>query len=209
VEYLIKYFKRFKEFDKITEFRIINSLFIAIGMALLVPVIVSLKGMYFAAWLIGLFSIVQTLTVKTNEYIVNRISIRTMFRIGIYIHFAYIFMSLFYFWNPEIMLWMDSILGIIEVALFSAFSISLNNYITDCYPKSMSRFQIFRNSVWADGYLIGLFMVTGITYFGTIGHAVIAFIIFNIFFNIWMIKNWNIYNDNEYCCVPYKEKEKN
>jgi MFS family permease len=197
-----KYFDSFKQFDKVTEFRIINSLFIAMGMALLVPVIISLKGIYFAAWLIGAFSIVQTLTVKTNGYIVENMSIRTMFRLGVYVHFAYIAMSLCYFWNPELMLWADSILGIIEVALFSAFSISLTNYMTDNFPKDMSKFQIVRNSTWADGYLTGLFIVTVVTYFGTIGHAVILFIIFNIIFNYWMIKNWNIYNDIEYCCNP-------
>ena len=138
MKYINHYFNRFKEFDKITEFRMINTIFVAMGMALLVPVIVSLKGIYFAAWLIGLFSIIQTLMVKTNGYFVDKLSIRTMFRWGVYIHFGYIFMSLLYFINPVMMLWADSILGIIEVALFSAFSISLNNYITDCYPKDMS-----------------------------------------------------------------------
>jgi len=210
MKYINHYFNRFKEFDKITEFRTINTIFVAMGMALLVPVIVSLKGIYFAAWLIGLFSIIQTLMVKTNRYFIDKLSIRTMFRWGVYIHFGYIFMSLLYFINPVMMLWADSILGIIEVALFSAFSISLNNYITDCYPKDMSKFQILRNSVWADGYLLGLFTVTVVTYFGTIAHAVMLFIVFNILFNIWMIKNWNIYNDVEYCCAPgnqYKKEE--
>jgi len=207
MKYLKNYFNRFKIFDPITEFRIINTIFVAMGMALLVPVIISLKGIYFAAWLIGTFSIIQTLTVKSNSYIVEKVSIRAMFRLGIYIHFAYIGMSLFYFISPEIMLWTDSILGIVEVALFSAFSISLNNYITDEHPRDMSKFQIIRNSVWADGYLIGLFTVTLVTYFGTIGQAVILFIIFNVLFNIWMIKNWNIYNDNEYCCDSLLNKD--
>jgi hypothetical protein len=193
------YFNKFSKFDKVTELRLINSFLIAFGMALFAPVLVSLKGIYLAAYIISIFAIAQTLAVKTNNYMVKNVSIRSMFRIGVYIHLAFIFVSGLYFYSPELMIWLDSIIGIIEVAVFSAFSISLNNYITDNYPDSMSEFQIIRNGSWADGYLLGLFIITIVTYLLTVGTAILLFIFFNLLFSIWMITKWNFYNDDEYC----------
>ena len=60
----LKYFNKFKRFDKVTELRLQNSFIIAFGMALFVPVLISLKGVYLAAWIISMFAIVQTLAVK-------------------------------------------------------------------------------------------------------------------------------------------------
>lgn len=201
----LKYFNRFSEFSEVTELRLINSFLVAFSMALFVPVIVSLKGLYLAAWIISIFAILQTLSVKTNNWVVHNLSIRTMFRIGVYIHIAFIFISSLYFYSPELMIWLDSFIAIIEVAIFSAFSISLNNYITDIHPNEMSKFQIIRNSSWADGYLLGLLIVTGITYFYTLGIAVLGFILFNILFSIWMITKWNFYNNHRYCITPHKK----
>jgi len=153
-----------------------------------------------AAYVISVFSIIQTLAVKTNNYIVENISIRTMFKIGIFIHLGFTIISGIYFYSPLLMVILDSILGIIEVAIFSSFSISLNNYLTDNYPKDMSKFQIFRNSIWSDGFLLGLFIITLTTYFSSVGTGILVFMLFNVLFSIWMFINWHIYDENEYCC---------
>lgn len=103
------------------------------------------------------------------------------------------------------MIWLESMLVIIEVAVFSSYSILLNNYIADHYPKSMQEFQVVRNSSWADGFLVGLFIVTGTTYFFTTGTGIIVFAAFNIGFSIWMLSNWNFYKDIK----NLKEKDAN
>jgi hypothetical protein len=148
---------------------------------------------------ISLFSIAQTLAVKTNKWVVSNVTIEQMFRLSIIIHLLFITISGIYFISPFYMVLADSVLGIIEVSLFSAFSISLNTYITDKHPEEMSNFQIVRNGSWADGFLFGLTVITLITYFFTIGAGVATFIGFNLMFSVWLITKWNFYKDEEYC----------
>jgi hypothetical protein len=189
--------QKFKEFDKVSEFRLINAFLVAIGLALLSPILVTLKGMYLAVWVISVFSIISTLAVKTNRYMTKTFSIEQLFRMGIGVHLLLITVAVLYFYSPALMIWLESMLVIIEVAVFSSYSILLNNYIADYYPKSMQEFQVVRNSSWADGFLVGLFLVTGTTYFFSTGAGIIVFVGFNICFSLWMIYNWNFYEDIE------------
>ena len=92
------------------------------------------------------------------------------------------------------MIYGDMIAGIFDVTIFSAFSIMLTNYLTNNYPESMNEFQIIRNSIWADGILLGLVIVTMITYFYGNDIAIICFLIFNICFSAWLIYNWRFYD---------------
>lgn len=193
---MITSIKKFKNFDRVTEFRLWNSFLQAFGGALLAPIIVSLKGLYMAAWVISIFIIVGTLAVKANDYIVNNFSIGGMYRGGVYTHIGFTIISAVYFLNPEIMIWGDSILYTIEIAIFSSYSIALNNYLTDHYPKDMKEFQIVRNSSWADGALLGGFLITGLTAIA-LEIGVIALVIYNLGYSIWLIKNYNFYEGLE------------
>ena len=195
----LQYFNKFKHFDKVTEFRLLNAFIVAIGIALIVPITISLKGMYLAAWAISLFAIAQTLVVKTNKWVVSHFTIEQMYRMSIFVHLGFILISGIYFISPFIMIVFDSFLGIIEVLLFSAFSISLNTYLTDEYPEHMNEFQITRNGIWADGYLIGLATISIVTYFFSLSTGVLVFIGFNLLFSAWLLLNWNFYKGNEYC----------
>jgi hypothetical protein len=195
---LLSSLKRFKEFDKVTEFRLYTSILVAIGFGLLGPILVSLKGLYLLPWIISIFAIIQTLAVKTNNWFVANLSLDAMYKIGIFIHILFIVTSAIYFISPMYMVWIEGLLAIIEIAVFSAYSIALNNYLTHKFPDSMSDFQIVRNSSWADGYLIGLGLISLITYFGTISTGIIVFIIFNTLLSLYLIYNWNFYKDIDY-----------
>ena len=92
------------------------------------------------------------------------------------------------------MIYMASILGITEIAIFSSYSIKLNNYLVNNYASSMSEFQIVRNSMYTDGVLLGLTMATIITYLFPISYVLIVFLIFNVLFITWMLYNWNFYS---------------
>ena len=70
-------------------------------------------------------------------------------------------------------------------------------FIVNNYPESNNDFQIIRNSIWVDGVLMGLSLSTLILYFFTNETLIIIFVIFNILFNLHMIRNWNIYRDIE------------
>ena len=190
-----KYFNQFNKFDKVTRFRLINAFIIAAGMNLLYPVLADLKGEYLVAWIISAFMIIETIAVKTNRYFIDNFSLSTMYKISIFAHINFTLVAGLYFWNPLYMIYGDMIAAIIDVSIFSAFSIMLTNYLTNNYPESMNEFQIVRNSIWADGILVGLTTVTAITYFFGNSVAIILFIIFNICFSSWLIWNWKFYDN--------------
>lgn len=192
---MLRNFKKLNNFDAVTKFRLINAFVIAAGMNLIYPVLADLKGEYLAAWIISAFMIIETLAVKTNRYIIENFTLSQVYKCSVFAHINFTLVAAFYFWNPLYMIYADMIAAILDVSIFSAFSIMLNNYLTNHYPESMNEFQIIRNSIWADGILLGLTIVTLITYFFGNSVAIIAFLIFNIVFSGWLIKNWSFYND--------------
>lgn len=195
---MIKNLKRkFVSFDDITKFRLINSFLVAISMNLFVPILTDLKGEYLAAWAISMLMIGGTLMVKTNEYFVNNFTIGQLYKQGIVVHLLLVISSLIYFINPLIMVWTDGIIALFEVAVFSAYSIKLNNWLTQNYPDSMSDFQIVRNSTWADGTLIGLSITAIVTFLFGVPSGLMLFITFNTIFSAWMIYNWNFFDNYE------------
>jgi hypothetical protein len=186
-------YKKILQFDDVTRFRLINAFIIAIGMNLLFPVIADLKGEYLVAWVISLFMIMETLAVKTNRYFVEKFTISQVYKMSVIAHLNFTLIALLYFVNPLWMVLGDMIAAIVDVTIFSAYSIMLTNHMTDNYPESMKEFQIIRNSTWADGILIGLTIVTILTFFWGNAIAVGTFIIFNTIFSMWLIKNWNFF----------------
>ena len=194
------YFSKLKGFDKFTRFRLINAFIVAIGINLIIPILSDLKGEYLVSWIISIFLILETISVKTNRYFVDTFSISELYKISIFAHLSFTLVAILYFWNPLYMIYADMITAILDVSIFSAFSIKLNNYLTNNYPDSMSEFQIVRNSMYADGILLGLSIVTILSYLFGNSIVVIIFVIFNTIFSVYLIKNWNFYYEGEKMC---------
>lgn len=192
---MLRNFKKLKEFDTVTRFRLINAFIIAAGMNLLYPVLADLKGEYLVAWIISAFMIIETLAVKTNRYFIENFSLSKIYKLSVFAHINFTLVAALYFCNPLYMIYGDMIAAIVDVSIFSAFSIMLNNYLTNNYPESMNEFQIVRNSIWADGILLGLIVVTGVTYFFGNSVAIVLFLGFNIIFSSWLIWNWKFYDN--------------
>ena len=189
----MKYFNRLKQFDRVTEFRLKNAFFVAVGISIMTPILISLKGQYMLPWIISAFAIAQALSVKTNGWFVSTFTLSQFLKIIIGFHIIFVITALTFFYSPTLMIWLSSIVAIIESTVFSAYSIVLNNYITDNYPKSMSTFQITRNGIWSDGFLLGLTTVTLITFFSEISSAIIIFMVFNSLYSLWLLYNINFY----------------
>jgi hypothetical protein len=130
-----------------------------------------------------------------NDYIVNTFSISDVYKAGVVVHILLTITALLYFISPLMMIWLDSTLVIVETAVFSSYSVMLNNYLTDKFPKDMSSFQIVRNSSWADGALWGLGIITICTFLLPLSYAVGFFVLCNGLFGIWLIKNWRFYEN--------------
>lgn len=187
-------FMKFSEFDNVTEFRLQNSYAISIMMALMMPIIIVLKGLVMAAWIISVFGILNMLAIKSNNYFVKKYTIGELYKIGNILHLLGLVGTLIYFINVEVMIWVESIVVILDYAIYSSYSIALTNYLTKEHPYSMSEFQIVKNSSYADSSLIGLFITTLVTFYFTVGVAIGVYIVFSLLFLIWLFKNWNIYN---------------
>jgi len=185
---------QFGDFDEVTKFRLINAFIVAFGLTMLMPVLTVLQGTLMLAWIIAVFKIAQMLAVKSNEFFVHSFSMDKLYKMTVILHVFFTLSAGLYFWNPLIMIYADSIFGLIEVAVISAYSITLNNYIADKFPDSMSKFQIIRNSSWADGALIGLLITTVTLYFLPLGFTIGMFLVVNGTFTIWLVKNWNFYD---------------
>jgi len=189
------------KFDKITQFRLINAFLISIGLSIIAPALIILKGTLMLPWVISVLSIISTLSVKTNKYL-TKLDISLLYKIGVIIHLILILNTSIYFYNPTIMIYLDSLLLIIDISIFSAYSIKLNNYLADNYPNTMNEFQIVRNSTWADGTIIGLSISTLLMYID-IQYSIIAFISYNSLLCIRFLYNWNFY-DNFYSNINDK-----
>jgi len=194
---------KYLEFDDVTSFRLQNSFLVSISMNLLLPILTDLKGEYLAAWVISLFMIGGTLMVKTNEYFVENFSMDQMYKQGVIVHVLLVISTLVYFKDPLVMVCVDGIVAMIDIAVFSSFAIKLNNYLTAEYPEDVSKFQIVRNNYWAHGTLIGLGITTLVTFLFGVGSGLTLFVIFNTFYCCWMAYNWNFFKDikenNEIC----------
>lgn len=187
----MKFIERFNKFDTASNFRLKNAFIFAISINLIAPVLISLKGIYLLPWVISVFLILEALAVKTNSYFVN-LSLDTLYKIGTTLNIILLFSASLYFFSPELMVYSFMIFSLFEIAIFSSYSIKLNNYIAENYISSMSSFQITRNSIWADGILIGLISSTLILMISTKA-AIISFIIFNTLYAGWLLLNWNFY----------------
>jgi len=183
-------------FDPVTKYRLQNAFAVGIGISLLAPTIVLLKGTLLPIWVISMLGIITTLAIYSNSYL-SRFRLDTLYKLGIGVHLFLVISSVFYFWSPLLMIILVAISGIIETAVFSAFAINLNEYITRFYPRSMKEFQVRRNTSWADAGLIGLSIATVMGLCCSIGWTIGLFVVYNSIFSAWMIYNWNFYRNPE------------
>ena len=94
---MLRNFKKLKDFDAVTRYRLINAFIIAAGMNLLYPVLADLKGEYLVAWIISAFMIIETLAVKTNRYFIDNFSLSKMYKLSIFAHINFTHKSKFIF----------------------------------------------------------------------------------------------------------------
>ncbi len=191
---ILKLFRwdRFSKFDKITEFRLKNAWIYGFGLSLFMPVLIILKGSLLPIWVISMFAIIATLSVKTNPWLC-KFRLEQLYHWGIYTHIIMIGITLLYFWNPLIMIILESILFIIVEVIFSAYKILLNEKLAISYPETMKDFQIIKNDSWANASIIGLIVTTLLSLITGTEFIIYLFIVYNIIFIIWMIKNWNFF----------------
>ena len=191
---LSKKSKILEQFDSVTKYRLVNMFYVTISLCLLTPSITQLKGELLVAWVISMFMLFEQMTVKFNRILVSKYSISQLYKAGNIIHIFYTLGVLLYWYNPLVMLIWDMVLALLIMGLFNSYSIKLNSYITDNFPTNMTEFQLVRNNLASDAFMIGLGLSTIIAYFGGVPASIMAFFIYNFFFTMYLIKNWNYFD---------------
>ncbi len=185
---------RLKKYSDVCRFRLENAFMVGIGIALLAPIIITLKGTLLSVSTIAMFSILSTIAVKSNDFFC-RFSISELYRFGIGVHILLVVTALLFFINPLWMIVMESLLGILEISIFSAYGVLLTNHLSENRPGDMKKFQIDRNNIWSDAALIGLGIATLIGLLYPVYMTVIIFVLYNGMFSIYMISKWNFFEE--------------
>jgi len=193
---IIKYhIKKLKIFDEITKYRLILLGLITIAVEMILPV---LSQYYYllkintieAASIIALFSILKKIGQKLVKYIMNNFSFSKIFLIIIIFDFLWTIGTSFYFINKNIMIWLDLIIGTIQLPFIIAFSMNLNNYIMFFYKNSYVNFQNYKNDVLAESALLGLILSFSLSLIS----LKLIIILFLIIMSCVFIFQINIYN---------------
>jgi len=194
----MKHFKlsifNIQELDEVTQFRLMNAFLVSICIGIMAPALISLQGTLMLPWLIAIFSILHQLTAKTNGYFTT-FKTETLYKMTVIINIFLLLVTFVYFWNPLVMIYLESILGISAWAIIVAYRIKLNNYIAKKHSESMGKFQILQNNILADGSLTRPGGVTLVMIPFHIFGAVILYVIIQSIFVGFLLSNWNFYND--------------
>ena len=202
----IKYhIKRLNKFDEITKFRLLLLAYILIIIEIIMPVLGQLKHLLSidkyqieAATIIALFSMLATFGQKIVKYIQKTTSFSNIYRTLVVFDILWALSSLTYFINPVLMIWIDSILALIHGTFQIAFTQSLNNYITYFKNENYTNFQNYRNDIVSEFALIGTLLSIIISYLGGIEWNIIVFSISMLMFNMFQIRNWNIFEKYDF-----------
>lgn len=190
---LLRY-KDFSRFDDITNFRLINSVLVTFGMNIMIPLLTDMKGEYLAPFVISLFMIAGTISVKTNDWFIKRYTLSQQYKIGVVVHILMMIGFSTYFYNPTVFIIFNSITTIMEIAVFTGYSIALDVYQMNYYPHQVSDFKVFRNSAVADSTLLGLGVASLLALLLSAKMTIVAFMIFHVFFLSYLIYKWDYIN---------------
>lgn len=187
-------FKELDSFDEITRFRIINAIAVLFGLNLLIPVINDLRGELLTSSVIAVMMIGTTLAVKANQYIV-RWDMTLVYKLGIIFHLLLTLATGLYFYDSMSYIYLNAVLGIIEISIFTSYSIQLDEHLAKTAPETVGRFKVYINSRKADSILLGLGITASMTFFLGVTSVFIIFIIYNGLFSIWLMKNWHFFDN--------------
>ena len=189
----MKYLDNFTKFDTVTNFRILNRFIVTIGLCMLIPLAIDLKGEQLSAMMITVLVFMETIAVKAHRYL-TKFDISQLYKLGMAVHTLLLLVLLTYFYDKTLFIVLFSLVTISEIAVFGAFSIQLDVYQSKYFHNQVQTFKVIRNSVSADATIIGL-IIAGIL--STKPEFIIstAFLYHGIF-SIYFLYNWNYITNN-------------
>ncbi len=194
------YIFRLSELDEVQRFRFIGTFFVALYMMIMLPVIKKYQGVFFTTQLITILLIASQLSNKFLEKVNSRFRIGQIYHFLVYTQITEILILFIYFYNFKLMIYLYSFFDIILAFIAMSYGIKLTSMYAKKYPKEFKMLPIFKQNIWAEGFIIGLFLSFGLQYLGVF-YIICAGITLRIGILIYMLINYNFYD-------KYFEKEK-
>jgi len=188
------YIFRLSELDEAQRFRFIGTFFVAIYMMILIPIIKKYQGIYFTTQLITILMIVQQLSNKFLEKFNQKFIIGQLLHILIILQLIEIGILFLYFYDFKLMIYLYSFFDILLAFVAMSYGIKLTSLQAKKDPYHVKTIQIFKQNIWAEGFLIGLFLSFGLQYLG-IAYVIAVAILIRVGLNIYFIKNWNFFDN--------------
>ena len=185
-----KNIRKIRTFDKITNFRLLNRVIITFSMFILIPIIIDLKGEYLAPWVISSLMIGEVLSAKYQGYFVEKFSLSDLYKLGMGVHSVLVVIMFVYFYDKMFFVVSLSVLAILEIVVFGAFSIKLDVFQMNNFSDTVQDFKIVRNSVVADATVLGLGVSALLSYY-SVNIAVLVSLVCQSLFSGYFLYNWN------------------
>jgi len=202
-----KYVENQKEklstFSEITQSRFIGLAIFVVFLQLYGPIIASLKGFLTlgsirAETIIAIIGIVIIFAEKSYEWFLRKTSYSFIFKMIILINSLWIVGGLLYFISPTYFIWWDSIIMIPEGLIYLAFMTANSNYIHYFESDDYTRANNFRNNLWLDISLIGLFLSALITYLLGASFSMALIIILNVILVVYQLNIVHLYEEKDF-----------
>jgi len=188
------YILRLSELDEAQRFRFIGSFFVAIYLMILIPVIKKYQGVFFTTQLITVLMILQQLSSKFLEKINEKFIIGQLLHILTILQLIEICILFLYFYDFKLMVYLYSFFDILLAFVAMSYGIKLTSLQAKKDPHRVKTIQIFKQNIWAEGFLIGLFLSFGLQYLG-IAYVISTAIAIRAGLAMYFIKNWNFFDN--------------
>jgi len=186
----------FNRFDEVTRYRLENAFIFALIIGLTMPVFSNLKGLL-SVTVLSVIAILSKLIMKTNDWFDKKFTLSQIYKMGIILNIMFVISTCVYFYSPKIMIFLDSVLSVLEFGIYSVYSIKLNQYLTSEHPENFRDFQKVRNATWADGTLLGLGITSMVSMLTEVKTIIIAAITIYLFYIGRLIYNWNFFDNRK------------
>ena len=217
--YIGNHKKEFKSFSEITKVRLVGLIIFLFIINLHSPIVVALKGIYLSifnlspATIIAILSILSIIIVRLVPFIMKKIKLSNLYKLGILFDIMFTISSFTYFYSPALFVWLESIIGIFNVALFISISNTYSNFIHYFEPENYTSFQNYRTILIAEIELLALLLSAFLTGFFSYTFSIMFIILISIGLIIYQVKKISLFEEYDFAYMlryhrDLKEQEK-
>jgi hypothetical protein len=166
-----------------------------------VPSITQLQGTYLHISSLGIIpatilagvGIIKLFAQKFSKTVLYTTKPSVIFKSYVIISSLWIPSEFLYFYDPQIMIWVYTILGIVDGFIMFIYSTTLGNFMVFFEQNKYTRFQNYKNDILTELGLIGAILSFIISFqFGIGGVIIFSTCTVGLFFSYYTIKNFYI-----------------